>query len=328
MTYQPPPIPRGSPPPLQAGYPSPPGDPGAGAAGYGYLPVPPPPAGPKRFSHFIAPLLAPLFVFGLYRDVGRNWRGIGFWYLVLVLVLTWLPVWITWHTQFARFVANDVPKIAAEVPPITIVDGVVSSPVEQPYEVRFPPEAGGDGPGDLFFVLDTTGQVNTLRDTEAMVLLTRDRLYTRDERKGEERSFDLSGIKQFNLDAKVVQGWADGTSRVLGWVGFPVSLLFSLAFRLVQGVIYAAIALVWNGVFNARLSFAALMRLAFIAITPVLLIDTVLLLIPATVPFWTLLGILLAQVYLFAAVMANRQDEFGPTGTIPPPPPPYAMTAR
>lgn len=305
-------------PPLPPSQAPPPGAYPPASVPYGYLPIPPPAPGPKRYSHFAAPLLAPFFVASLYRDVGRNWRNIGFWYLVLVLVLTWLPVWIVWHTAYARFVAVHLPKITEEIPPISVTDGVVSSPVAQPYVVRLPPSQPGGEAGEPFFVLDTTGQVNSFRDTEAMVLLTRDRLHMRDDRNGEERSFDLSEVKRFNLDGAAVQGWAQSSSRVFGWVGFPISLLLSLVFRLVQGVVYAAIGLIWNNAFNARLSFAALMRLSFIAVTPVLLIDTALLLAGVTVPFGTLFGIAIAQVYLAAAVAANRQDG----------PPPYAMTAR
>src|SRR5262245_39205726 len=60
-------------------------------------PAPPPPREPKQFSHFVAWILAPFLVGALYRDVGRNWRGIGFWYLVLVLTICWIPLCIFAH---------------------------------------------------------------------------------------------------------------------------------------------------------------------------------------------------------------------------------------
>src|SRR5437762_1391096 len=111
---------------------------------------------PRRYSAFSALFLAPLFSGELSRDIARRWRGIGFWFVVLQLLITWLVVLIVWQRGFNRFVQNDMPKISDQIPPVTIKDGVASSPVTQPYEIKDPES------GKPFVVIDTTGQINSL----------------------------------------------------------------------------------------------------------------------------------------------------------------------
>ena len=44
----------------------------------------------KRYSIF-HPLVLSFFSKSLYRDVGKNWRGTGLLYLLLIIALLWIP---------------------------------------------------------------------------------------------------------------------------------------------------------------------------------------------------------------------------------------------
>src|SRR6059036_1388550 len=110
------------------------------------------PRQPRRCSAFAALFMAPFFSGSLSRDVGRNWRGIGLRFLVFILLITWAATLAPMWPRINRVIHDADTEFAQQVPPITIQDGVVSSPVEQPYEIRAPRT------GKLIFVLDTTGQ--------------------------------------------------------------------------------------------------------------------------------------------------------------------------
>ena len=62
-----------------------------------------------------------------YRDVARNWRGIGLSYVVLVIMLTWIPILAKMQSAVGRFVE--------ELPELSIQKGIASSPVAQPFVI-------------------------------------------------------------------------------------------------------------------------------------------------------------------------------------------------
>ena len=76
----------------------------------------------KRYSIF-HPLVLSFFSKSLYQDVGRNWRGTGLLYLLLVLALVWIPTIIKGQLAMSRWVDGDSKEITKQVPAITITKG-------------------------------------------------------------------------------------------------------------------------------------------------------------------------------------------------------------
>ena len=267
-----------------------------------YGPPPPPPPGPKRYGIFAAYILAPFFVGSLYRDVGRNWRGIGFWCMFLLLAITWAVTLGKFHVEAQKFVRDEVPKALEHVPAVTIKDGEASSDVPQPYEMKEPDS------GRVFAVIDTTGQINSLDDTSAIVLLTKTKLFVKDQNNGQVREIPLKTFGNVTIDKKFLQGWADWIGKWMSFVVYFPALLGSVVFRLIQMLIYGLIGLAFASMFNARLDYAALMRLSVMSIIPILLLDTIFSLTGARVPLWNLIGIGVAMIYLLMAVKANGEQ--------------------
>jgi len=56
------------------------------------------------------------------------------------------------------------------------------------------------------------------------------------------------------------------------------------------------------------LSYASLVRLAVIALTPVILLNTMLTLFDASMPFWWLIAIAVALAYFYVAIRANAEQ--------------------
>jgi hypothetical protein len=266
------------------------------------------PANPRRYSVWSALFLAPLFSGELARDVARNWRGIGLRLLLLVLAITWLVVLIKGQIALNRGVRDELPKFADKIPPVTIDNGVVSSPVEQPYELT------DEETGKRMFILDTTGEITSMPDeNRPMILLTHDKLFTWDERQHKLQEFSLKEVKHFYIDKNVVLHWANTGKNWFLPVGFIVLMICSLIWRLFMTLIYALIGMGMSSMFNARLSFDALMRLAALASVPMLLLDTVFWLLPVnTSCWWSLLGFALVVIYLGVFIKANEQPAMLP----------------
>jgi len=255
----------------------------------------------KRYSFFHAPVLA-FFSKSFYQDVGQHWRGTGLAYLLIILALLWIPTMIKMQFGIARFVDTESKKFTEQIPAITINHGKVSTDVQTPYFIKDPDS------GTPFAIIDTTGQYKTLDDAPAKVLLlTESKLIIRNER--ETRSIDLATVENFYLDRAKVEGWLASLKVWFVPVAYPVVLLSSFVFRTIQVLIYALIGLLFTHLLQTSLNYKTLMRLAAIAITPVLVLDLILEFLPIHIPLWSLLGLGLGLGYLFLAVKWNTEVE-------------------
>jgi hypothetical protein len=255
----------------------------------------------KRYSIF-HPLVLSFFSKSLYRDVGKHWRGTGLLYLLVVLALVWIPTMIKGQLEMSKWVEGDSKEITKQIPAITISKGQVSTDVPMPYFIKDPKS------GATIAIIDTTGQYQTLENTDAKFLLTKSKLIM-SKSTMETQTYDLSNVQSFYLDRARVEGWLVTVSRWFGPVLYPLALIFSFIFRAIQILIYALIGLLFAQMLHAKLDYKTLMRLAAISITPVLMLDLLFEFVPVRIPGWWLLGIVIALGYLFFAVKVNAEPE-------------------
>jgi hypothetical protein len=281
----------------------------------------------RRLFPFVAGYVM-WFLPALWRDAGRRWRGIGFFYMLLLLALTWAAVMGKAHKPFEQFVRTEVPQFAAKVPTVDIKDGVVTADVEQPYVIE-------DEQGNAIVVIDTTGETTQPPEPAPSFLLTKDALITRDQNK--VQTVDLKGVKSFHLDGQWVQSKADWALAQYWTLWFPAAVVLSMLWRLVQMLLYGAIGLAIASSVRPPLGYAACVRLAALAITPVILIDTVLWVTGANLGCaWTIGALALEIVLLVLMIRANDVPAapgsggpyYGQPGTMPAPvPAPYGAPA-
>ncbi len=264
----------------------------------------------KRYNAIQAVGLS-LFSASFYRDVGQNWRGVGFGYLFLLLAVLWIPGMVQMHGWVTRFVHKDAPAFINQIPPITISHGQVSAECSMPYVIK---EPGGNEP---LVIIDTTGGTTSLGDRHTAALLTKTKLIVR-QGLNDTRVYDLSTVEDFHLDRNRVQHWAEMTGQWLATVCYPFVLIGSFIYRMVQALIYALIGLLFARLLNITLGYAALVRLSVFALTPVLILCTVQELAQVPLTGWWIVCLAVAMVYLFVAVKANA----GPPPVPPVEPPP------
>ncbi|HZK81445.1 MAG TPA: DUF1189 family protein, partial [Humisphaera sp.] len=111
---------------------------------------PPPPPRERRRYGAISALLLSFFSADFYRDVGRRWRGIGFWYLVWLMFITAIPIAVKAHIGFSKFARTDAQKMISTFPSLMITKGIVTSDPD-PYLWAEPSS------GSVFLYVDTTG---------------------------------------------------------------------------------------------------------------------------------------------------------------------------
>ena len=255
----------------------------------------------KRFSIIHIPVLS-FFSKELYRDVALNWKGVGaaLGYLLLLLAVCWIPAMVEMHIGFANFVDNEAPKLVEQVPEIKITDGQVSIEQPQPYYINDPDS------NDVLAIIDTTATITSLEDPNAMCLLTKNNIMWR-ESELEIRTIDLPEVKNFVLNSERIMGWLHTAGKFLVIIIYPFALLGSYLYRIVQVLIYAAIGLLFALWCKVTLSYAALLRLAVVAVTPCLIAKTILAMAGVHLPYAPLIYLLAALAYLFFAVQAAAQ---------------------
>jgi hypothetical protein len=255
----------------------------------------------KRYSFFHAPILA-FFSKSFYRDVGQHWRGTGLAYLLVILAILWIPTMVKMQLGITRFVNTESKKFTEQIPAITIAHGKVTTNVPTPYTIK-DPKTGTD-----LAIIDTTGEIEKLEDTEAKLLLTKSKLIA-SQGASETRTYDLSGVESFYVDRDRVEGWLVTAKTWFALAAYPLLVVFSFVFRAIQVLIYALIGLLFAHLLQTSIDYKTLMRLAAVAITPVVVLDLILEFVPLRIPLWSLLGIAVGLGYLFLAVKWNTEVE-------------------
>ncbi len=252
----------------------------------------------KRFPMLKALYLS-FFSRDLYREVGARWKGTGFLYLLLLLAVTWLPVIYKMHGDLSEEIRQEVPKYLEQMPKITIADGHVSIDRPVPHTIL---EPDGRTP---FMVIDTSGRISSLEQTKATVLLTGDQIMFR-RPEGAEKIYDLAGTDAF-IDRERADRWVQAVRRYVPVVAYPVALTASFVDRVLEMMFAIAIGMIFTGWLKAPLDAAAVSRLAAVALTPAIVIYTLLLLAGVHVPGSPFVFFTVAAVYLYFAVRANAR---------------------
>jgi hypothetical protein len=256
----------------------------------------------KRYS-IVHPFLLSFFSKDLYSDVAHNWKGSAFLYLGLLLIVCWIPNAIKITMGVSKLSAQ-APQLLEQIPDITIAKGEVSVNAPMPLSIKNPKT------GETIAIIDTTGQTTSLANTSAGFLLTKHSLILRDRPdSASERVYDLSTVKEFSLTKDRMARWVDLAGTLLPVVIIPVVLVGSYAYRLVQALIYAAIGLIFNSALKAGLKYPALIRLSFIAVTPVVILDTIRDLAGVAIPYWAFICLLIAMAYLFFGVRSSNVSQ-------------------
>ena len=258
----------------------------------------PGPKSKKRRYSVLHPFFMSFFSRALYQDVARNWRGFAFLYLLLLVALCTIPKTISIHTGLSDFIRNSAPQVLSQIPEITISQGRLSTDREEPYFIRDP-----EG-GENIAVIDTTGRFDSLDDVSAHVLVTKTHVMFRRSQR-EIRTFDLSGIEYFRFDHTVIYRWVGVVAKWLAIALFPVILLGSFVYRIIQALIYGLIGVLFSKITKISLGYQALVRLAIMAVTPAIILGAIRDIAQVPVRFWWLWCFLIAMAFLFFGVKAN-----------------------
>lgn len=264
----------------------------------------------------------------LYRDVVENWRGVAFLYLFLLIAFTWAVMAVGLHLQIGTFVTASVYKTIDQFPTIKINKSEINIDKESPYFVKNP-----DNPDQVIVAFDTTSDDPEIaKDQNIPVIVTKKKIITH-ERRGDKVVVEEKPITEgsSSLDGLIIE--PETITFVVNlfknWLGLLLFFLMvplGFIFCAIQVLIYAVIGKLFANIKNVNLTFGELMRLSVIAITPALVLDTIIKFTHAQMPWWPLAALVVSMIYLFLGVSAQTNKAgpdvvIGNAPTMPPDPP-------
>lgn len=256
----------------------------------------------KEIRAYLAPFMS-FFSGDLYRQVARNWRGIGFGYLTVVTL-----VCVAFSSiGLSIAINNSAESLLAKLPGITFKDSklVVDKPV--PYVVQL------DIPGEQNkIVFDTSGKLKSLEDAPgAIMLVTEDELIMKDNVSEENRTTwkSLNANDTWSLNRKNITEMKVVVGQVIMAIMVVLGVM-SLFGHYFLALLYGAIGLIMSNVTGAKLGYASAVRLAVVAMTPAMIVSMGLMVIGqvSVAGWWSWLSIPVTLGYLYFACAATAKS--------------------
>ena len=125
----------------------------------------------KQFSGWQALFLS-FWSSSLYKDVAKEWRGVGYLYLLAVICLTTffvvLQIQVVLVPQFEQLTKS----IVNQLPAVKIEKGLLSIDKPSPYTIIEPKS------GKAFITFDTRSEPVSIEESKSTMLITKDALYS------------------------------------------------------------------------------------------------------------------------------------------------------
>jgi hypothetical protein len=263
---------------------------------------PPPLRKNQRRYTIIHPLFMSFYSKGFYMDVAQNWKNHAFLYLFFLLALCSVVKAVRIHYDLSDFMTKHAPAYINQFPAVTFSNGKASIDRDEPYFIKDPIS------GEDIIIVDTTGQINSLNDTSAVMLLTETTLIIKKSAR-ETQVFSLSEIEDFRFDQNVYYGWLRIVKKWLAVVFFPFLVLGSFVFRLVQVLIYGIVGMLFANILKTDIEFQSLISITIMAITPVVILDTLIGPPGISAFLWRFLCFLISMGFLFFGIKANSTPQ-------------------
>ncbi|TAN45396.1 MAG: DUF1189 domain-containing protein [Nitrospirae bacterium] len=238
----------------------------------------------------------------LYQDIVKNWSGICISYFLLLIMLYLMPEMFRFHRTIAEYVDEHSPKLLAQVPVITIKKGEVSMDAASPHFIPFPNKP------DPLVIIDTSGTIDSLDNSTAFVLLTKNRMLLKRE-ANDVRTIDLKEIDSLSVDKKRVGEWIELFKDWIALITFPVVFAITAALYFLLALLAVSVGRLFTRILNVDLNYQAILRLVIVSFTPATALQAAHSLLDIDFPMGMSVSFLLTLGYLYNAIWVNAAKE-------------------
>lgn len=259
----------------------------------------------REFSVWKAVIFSP-FSKALYQDVWKNWKGVGFAYLFLVLLVLSVPRSVRIHGLVATEITKGSKDFFKDIPAFKVENGKFSISVKQPY---YSPNKTKP-----IMVIDTTGRVKDLSQVawdekaDSVLLVTADKFMMRRVRLGvsDEQSFDFAQLGSFSLDNQKLEQWTLALAKWAGIIAYPFVVGGYFIYGIIAMMFYGLIGMGIAKILKLTLNYETSMRLSAVSHTPAMILAAVLFSLGAEIPAGFFVFLLISTSFLFFAIKSNE----------------------
>jgi len=254
----------------------------------------------RRFSIFHGLFLS----FGsriFYRDVAAHWRGAAFVLLLLLALLIALRMALFINHGLSEFDRAYAPGYIRQLPTITVQNGRASTPEAMPYMIADPIS------GRPVIYIDTTRDTPDFYAGQALIYLSRTQVAYRQD-ASQTRIYELSEFGDMVVTQESAHGLVDFLATWLGWILAPFVFVGVYIFKLIVALIFGLAGLLIGSVMTVRLPYDAMVSLAIVTASPVVVVEFIMGLLSSGFNIPWLLAILINLALLAFAIHANKED--------------------
>lgn len=250
-----------------------------------------------KYKPYQTPLLS-FFSPGIYKSAAREWSGLAFGYLFLLVLAVGAVLSISMHLSVSKFFSQDFPTVMKQVPDFSIQQGELHCDVDMPYEIKDPKT------GEVVAVIDTRDDATFPEGTKLKI--GKDKLVAK-RNAFETRTFEFAPID--NFDKKTLSSWISTIAAVIVPAFFVGFVLFGFIYAAIQVLIYGLVAMLFAKILKVEAPYLALVRIAVVAVTPVIVLDLCLKIASFNLPFWFLIAGILELAALFFGVFSLKKED-------------------
>jgi hypothetical protein len=249
----------------------------------------------------------------LYRSVVRNWKGIAFLYLFLLIMTSWLLISVKVYFVMSDVMNGPVKKLIDRLPVVEIQDGEFKMNKQSPYRLNLnssdsmDPAVRQTNREVPVAVFDATTDDVKGEETIPFVV-TKHYLYVQNGRDPQAQQFELKNFGDLKYSRETYLELADAIKLWVPIVVFMVAGPVSFICCAILSLMLAAIGMAAASGMNIKLTYGECIRIACVAFTPAVLLDTMLKLLPIPqMAIWPIVGFGAAVAYTVFGVMSNKQ---------------------
>lgn len=268
----------------------------------------------RQYASWQAPFFS-LWSKSFYVDVAKNWHGLAYLYLFFLICFTWLFMSIKKQLDAVYFADQFVTPIVQQMPTIVISKGVLSIDRPSPYAIK----AGPDQP---VIVFDTREKPIDPSECAGTYLITKNTVFycpkngSKEEmasiRDNKANQIDLSTIDRALVDQQTANQFIKDIKKSVALIVFIIMVPLGFIFCVLQTLIYGLLGKLIANLNKVELSYGTLIRLSTVALTPVLLVDSLLKVRDINTGFWLILSPIITICYLVFAIRANTNISDSP----------------
>ncbi len=236
----------------------------------------------------------------LYRDVAKNWGGKTFLYLLILGLISWIVFTAQIQSKLSAMYVSQSDAYVNQFPVMNIKDGHLSTPEKRPYIITDPQSH------QVIAVIDTSGQYTTLEQAKTDFLVTETKMISHPA-QDEVREYNIPTT--YNGD--IIPGEINtALKKFMGFLWIPLFIsvvLLAYIYHIIQALIYGVLGVLFGKMQGVSLNYSQLVQLAMMALTPAIIISTILDACHINFPFQMLMYFIVEIGYLMFGIAANKE---------------------